>query len=1202
MKLRNLLFAVLAAGFAFVGCEKEVDLGPAKIEANVTSLSFAATDDSQTIQITATRDWMATYDVDWLAVSPEKGEAGDAAQTVTVSVTQNDGYDRSTLLEFNIGYVKVTIPVAQAGSKGEPDYGKGTKEKPYTVAGAIAYVEGLGADVNSPEKVYIQGKVSKIGEEYNTQYGNGTFYISEDGTESGKQFYAYRVLYLGNKKFTSKDTQIQVGDDVIIYGTVVNYKGKTPETVLNQAFLYELNGENRGGDEGGSGGGTSEPKGTGTQADPFNAAAANAALKAGSTTEGQTYYISGKIASIKEAYSAQYGNATFYISDNGTSGEETFYCYRVLYLNNKKWTDGDTQIKEGDEVVIAGEITLYNGTPETSANKAYLYSLKSSGGSGSGEEGGIKAVTNAEFLAAEVSTTQWYELTGKVSNIVSTEYGNFDLTDAAGTKVYVYGLTATKVEKNDKSFASLGIKEGDTITIITLRSEYKGSPQAGGTTPAYIKGGGGDTPGPGGDTGEVKTVTVAEFLAAPESDTQKYQLTGIIGGTINDTYGNFDLTDDSGTVYVYGLTATDLGYGAKNDKSYSSLGLKAGDKITIIGYRGSYTNPNSGEKKDELMYAYFVKKEASGGDTPGPGGDTGEVKTVTVAEFLAAAESDSQKYQLTGTIGGAINDTYGNFDLTDESGTVYVYGLTATELGYGTKNDQSYSSLGLKSGDKITLIGYRGSYTNKNTGEKKDEVVYAYFVKKEASGEDPDPGTNPGGETGEVKTVTVSEFLAAAESNTQKYQLTGTIGGTINDTYGNFDLTDESGTVYVYGLTATDLGYGAKNDKSYASLGLKAGDKITVIGYRGSYTNPNTGEKKDELMYAYFVEKVASGENPDPGTGTNPGGEPASMEGAITVKLNNQNSWIEVSDGTYGDGFIATDASGISMGMYKHDNNNAPKAPDDNSVCVYKGAVITLKAPGGRKLQAIRFKADGADNGKYCQPLTVLEGGSGVLAANTAEMTIGDWSGNADYVVFQAKDGQARLVEAYVVLDGEGGGEEPGGSEEPLPSITVDGEFTEWESVQGAEGEDGIRYMCAAMDDSKLYIYMEVLENKLDFSTEKKYSNYATLYLSNGEGETPTAWTRACNKTLQFWMLYKQQIALKQWSTEVEFKQQTEGGVVKIEFSIPRSYDACLSGDNVWIGLTFNEQYTDNDENWAGTTDLLGVAPAKGGDMLKVRK
>ena len=49
--------------------------------------------------------------------------------------------------------------------------------------------------------------------------------------------------------------------------------------------------------------------------------------------------------------------------------------------------------------------------------------------------------------------------------------------------IYVYGLTATQVAKNDKSVESLGLKAGDVVTLIGTRAEYKGTPQVGG--PAY---------------------------------------------------------------------------------------------------------------------------------------------------------------------------------------------------------------------------------------------------------------------------------------------------------------------------------------------------------------------------------------------------------------------------------------------------------------------------------------------------------------------------------------------------------------------------------------------------------------------------------------------------------------------------------------------------------------------------------------------
>lgn len=99
----------------------------------------------------------------------------------------------------------------------------------------------------------------------------------------------------------------------------------------------------------------------------------------------------------------------------------------------------------------------------------------------------LEIITVAQFLAKEVSTTAWYQLTGTVTDIDGTngaKYGNFTLVDATGS-VYVYGLTKTQQASNDQSFASIGLKEGDIVTINTLRSEHSGTAQAGGSIPAY---------------------------------------------------------------------------------------------------------------------------------------------------------------------------------------------------------------------------------------------------------------------------------------------------------------------------------------------------------------------------------------------------------------------------------------------------------------------------------------------------------------------------------------------------------------------------------------------------------------------------------------------------------------------------------------------------------------------------------------------
>ena len=92
--------------------------------------------------------------------------------------------------------------------------------------------------------------------------------------------------------------------------------------------------------------------------------------------------------------------------------------------------------------------------------------------------------------------------------------------------------------------------------------------------------------------------------------------------------------------------------------------------------------------------------------------------------------------------------------------------------------------------------------------------------------------------------VTVAEFLAAAEDDTM-YELTGVITSVANTLYGNFDLTDETGTVYIYGLCSPE---GAQ--QYWAASGAKVGDTITIQTVRTSYNKAPQGKN------ALFVELV----------------------------------------------------------------------------------------------------------------------------------------------------------------------------------------------------------------------------------------------------------------------------------------------------------------------------------------------------------
>ena len=295
----------------------------------------------------------------------------------------------------------------QGGEEQLEGTGAGTLLDPFDCIAAINYATALGTDVESTEDVYIKGKVVSITEEYTTDYGNASFDISNDG-ESKNTFKVWRALYLGNKKYTSDKTQIKVGDEVIICGKVVNFKGNTPETVQGKAYLYSLNGvTEEGGSEGDNEGDFGEQKGSGTVDDPYNCAAALAFTSALGKDEKseKEIYIKGIVSNIKYEYDTNYGNGTFSISDDGTSKNE-FLVWRALYLGNVKYTAGQEQPHVGDEVIICGKVVNYYGnTPETVQGEAYLYSLKCNYTGGGDEPGGGDDNPGGEVSGNSLSVT-----------------------------------------------------------------------------------------------------------------------------------------------------------------------------------------------------------------------------------------------------------------------------------------------------------------------------------------------------------------------------------------------------------------------------------------------------------------------------------------------------------------------------------------------------------------------------------------------------------------------------------------------------------------------------------------------------------------------------------------------------------------------------------------------------------------------------
>lgn len=119
MKLKNLFlgsFALTAMLFA-QSCDDKNDgpTGAPSIELSTQTLDFEKDGSSQTIKLTATRDWNVTNVPDWIAVDPKSGNPAENKE-VTVTVLENTGMDRSQVIKFTIGFDAKSLTVNQKGT------------------------------------------------------------------------------------------------------------------------------------------------------------------------------------------------------------------------------------------------------------------------------------------------------------------------------------------------------------------------------------------------------------------------------------------------------------------------------------------------------------------------------------------------------------------------------------------------------------------------------------------------------------------------------------------------------------------------------------------------------------------------------------------------------------------------------------------------------------------------------------------------------------------------------------------------------------------------------------------------------------------------------------------------------------------------------------------------------------------------------
>ena len=325
----------------------------------------------------------------------------------------------------------------KSGGGATPATTLGTKDAPLTIAQALETINALADNGTTAQDAYVTGKITKIktADADIAKYKNIDYIIS-DGTN---ELTVFRGKNIDNTDFTAAG-QINVGDEVVVIGKLTKFvkDGNTTPEVAQGNYIVKLTK--------GSSGGDSNAKGTGTQADPFNIAAAIAKCKeVGETASTEKYYIKGIVVKGGKV-SGGYGNVSFDMGDT-KDATDLFKAYQVAGTDGEKLADG-YEVKAGDEVVIYGPVVNYKGnTPETPGKSvAQIVTINGKKTNDGGSSGGNTLLTNGDFEAwADGQPTGWKSASTASNASLSQS------TDAHGGK---YSVKVAGDEGSNKRLAS----------------------------------------------------------------------------------------------------------------------------------------------------------------------------------------------------------------------------------------------------------------------------------------------------------------------------------------------------------------------------------------------------------------------------------------------------------------------------------------------------------------------------------------------------------------------------------------------------------------------------------------------------------------------------------------------------------------------------------------------------------------------------
>jgi hypothetical protein len=188
---------------------------------------------------------------------PDPFTWSQSGNTITISFSQSV-YEKWTIVQvFDNNTVVVSNGKKQftfyrdgtgggGGSTEEDDdiIKNDTINHPETVAYIYDHVASMEGDVIPSRNYCVKGKICSIKYPFSVEYGTAVFNITDNGYTSDKEFTVYNAYYKNfNRKWKAGDTQIAVGDEVVVFGKVVNYKGTTPEFVDRRCCVVYINGK-----------------------------------------------------------------------------------------------------------------------------------------------------------------------------------------------------------------------------------------------------------------------------------------------------------------------------------------------------------------------------------------------------------------------------------------------------------------------------------------------------------------------------------------------------------------------------------------------------------------------------------------------------------------------------------------------------------------------------------------------------------------------------------------------------------------------------------------------------------------------------------------------------------------------------------------------------------------------------------------------